>query len=352
MGKTFKNIHATSFGKFDGNSDKVPQWIRANGGQYSKDISTDITHLITTKEAFKDNVEVVSYDWLEDSLLSKNRRPKRETEYLLANILKSEKKRKRKNEKEKIRKREKEEPRRKGTFALLLLGQVVDCNLKNQDPFGRKRKGVKAGTAVSRYHIYTDEEARVTYNATLVRLMQGKSCKERYVVRVYESNREPRVYATHLEYSRIGKQQSQLLTPLKADRDFAVTAFKETFKNKTGKEWEERLDDVLPEGKRDTVGKLLPPHQNWFYYEDRAGLLSNFLRGVDAPDGDDMVTVKQDYLDASLQGIEHESAQDGNGERPGSDEPIIVLYDLTGPDIEILSCPRDKYIRSASPNRC
>ncbi|OJI91039.1 hypothetical protein ASPTUDRAFT_26514 [Aspergillus tubingensis CBS 134.48] len=340
MGKTFKNIHASSFGKFDGISEKIPQWIRANGGQYSKDISTDITHLIITKEAFKDNVEAVSYDWLEDSLLSKNRRPKRETEYLLANILKSEKK-KRGNEKEKIRKREKERPRRKG-------------NLKNQDPFGRKRKGVKAGTAagdVARYHIYTDEEARVTYNATLVRLMQGKSCKERHVVRVYESNKEPHFYATHLEYSRIGKQQSQLLTPLKADRDFAVTAFKETFKNKTGKEWEERLDDVLPEGKRDTVGKLLPPHQNWFYYEDRAGLLSNFLRGVDAPDGDDMVTVKQDYLDASLQGIEHESAQDGNGERPGSDEPIIV-YDLTGPDIEILSCPRDKYIRSASPNRC
>ncbi|GLA58144.1 hypothetical protein AtubIFM54640_007290 [Aspergillus tubingensis] len=285
MGKTFKNIHAASFGKFDGNSDKIPQWIRANGGQYSKDISTDITHLITTKEAFKDNVEA--------------------------------------------------------------------GNLKNQDPFGRKRKGVKAGTAagdVARYHIYTDEEARVTYNATLVRLMQGKSCKERHVVRVYESNKEPHVYATHLEYSRIGKQQSQLLTPLKADRDFAVTAFKETFKNKTGKEWEERLDDVLPEGKRDTVGKLLPPHQHWFYYEDRAGLLSNFLRGVDAPDGDDMVTVKQDYQDASLQGIEHKSAQDGNGERPGSDEPIIV-YDLTGPDIEILSCPRDKYIRSASPNR-
>ncbi|BCR97159.1 BRCT domain protein [Aspergillus luchuensis] len=255
MGKTFKNIHASSFGKFDGLSDKIPQWIRANGGQYSKDISKNLTHMITTKEAFKDNVEA--------------------------------------------------------------------GNLKNQDPFGRKRKGVKAGTAVSRYHIYTDEEARVTYNATLVRLMQGKSCKERYVVRVYESNREPHVYATHLEYSRIGKQQSQLLTPLKADRDFAVTAFKETFKDKTGKEWEGRLDDILPEGKRDTDGKILPPHQNWFYYEDQAGLLSNFLRGVDAPDGDGMVTVKQDYLDASLQGIEHESAQDGNGERPGSDEPII-----------------------------
>ncbi|GCB22750.1 hypothetical protein AAWM_05635 [Aspergillus awamori] len=275
MGKTFKSIYASSFGKFDGNSDKIPQWIRANGGQYSKDISKEITHLITTKEAFKDHAEA--------------------------------------------------------------------GNLKNQDPFGRKRKGVKAGTAVY-------QDARVTYNATLVRSMQGKNYKERYVVRVYESNKEPHVYATHLEYSRIGKQQSQLLTPLKADQDSAVKAFKKIFKDKTGKEWEERLNGVLPSGKRDADGKLLLPHENWFYYEDRAGMLSNFLRGVmDAPDGDGSMVVKQEHLDAPMQGIKHESPQDANDERPGSDESIIV-YDLTGSDVEILNCPRDKYTRSASPN--
>ena len=64
-------------------------------------------------------IKIVSYDWLEDSLLSKNRRPKRETEYLLVNILKSENK-KRGKERDKIRKKEKEKPRRKGTFASLL----------------------------------------------------------------------------------------------------------------------------------------------------------------------------------------------------------------------------------------
>nr|XP_001392721.2 brct domain protein [Aspergillus niger CBS 513.88] len=339
MGKTFKKIYASSFGKFDGNSDKIPQWIRANGGQYSKDISKEITHLITTKEAFKDNVEavrkakqlrtikIVSYDWLEDSLLSKNRRPKRETEYLLVDILKSENK-KRGKERDKIRKKEKEKPRRKG-------------NLKNQDPFGRKRKGVKAGTAVY-------QDARVTYNATLVRSMQGKNYKERYVVRVEYMYHEKK--ADRVAYSRIGKQQSQLLTPLKADQDSAVKAFKKIFKDKTGKEWEERLNGVLPSGKRDADGKLLLPHENWFYYEDRAGMLSNFLRGViDAPDGDGSMVVKQEHLDAPMQGIKHESPQDANDERPGSDESIIV-YDLTGSDVEVLNCPRDKYTRSASPN--
>ncbi|GKZ26182.1 hypothetical protein AbraIFM66951_010054 [Aspergillus brasiliensis] len=308
MGNTFKNIHASSFGKFDGNTDKIPQWIRANGGQYSKDISKDLTHLITTKEAFKDDVEavreakrlrtikIVSYDWLEDSLLSKNRRPKRETEYLLANLLK-----------------------------------MLLPNLKNQDPFGKKRKGVKAGTAVSRYHIYTDQQARVTYNATLSRPMLGKSSKEKYVVRVYESNKEPRVYATHLEYSRVGKQQSQLLTPLKASHDSAVKAFKKVFKDKTGKEWEERFNGVLPSGKRDADGNLLPSHENWYYYEDRPGLLSNFLRGIgDASDGDGSMAVKQDHPDAPLRGLKQESPQHATHERSGRDS--IIVYDLTGSD--------------------
>ncbi|OJJ73608.1 hypothetical protein ASPBRDRAFT_205828 [Aspergillus brasiliensis CBS 101740] len=295
MGNTFKNIHASSFGKFDGNTDKIPQWIRANGGQYSKDISKDLTHLITTKEAFKDNVEavreakrlrtikIVSYDWLEDSLLSKNRRPKRETEYLLANILK-----------------------------------MLLRNLKNQDPFAR-------------YHIYTDQQARVTYNATLSRPMLGKSSKEKYVVRVYESNKEPLAYATHLEYSRVGKQQSQLLTPLKASHDSAVKAFKKVFKDKTGKEWEERLNGVLPSGKRDADGNLLPSHENWFYYEDRPGLLSNFLRGIgDASDGDGSMAVKQDHPDAPLQGLKQELPQHATHERSGRD--LIIVYDLTGSD--------------------
>jgi hypothetical protein len=53
MGKSFEGIHACSTGRFeDGNGEKIPQWIRNNGGQYSKAMHTSVTHLITTKEAF------------------------------------------------------------------------------------------------------------------------------------------------------------------------------------------------------------------------------------------------------------------------------------------------------------
>lgn len=44
-------------GNFENNGDKIPQWIKANGGKYTKDITAEVTHLITTKEAYKKNVE-------------------------------------------------------------------------------------------------------------------------------------------------------------------------------------------------------------------------------------------------------------------------------------------------------
>lgn len=112
MGKTFKNIHACAIGRFPVNGDKIPQWILAHGGTFSKDVTEDVTHLITTRETFAKNVEagmapiipvcnrdyavtkvavgavqkakrletvkIVTYDWLEDSLQSKTRKPKPE----------------------------------------------------------------------------------------------------------------------------------------------------------------------------------------------------------------------------------------------------------------------------------
>lgn len=55
MGKTFKNVHACSVGDFESNTKKIPQWITANGGTYYKGVTKDVTHLIATREAFKQN---------------------------------------------------------------------------------------------------------------------------------------------------------------------------------------------------------------------------------------------------------------------------------------------------------
>ncbi|KKK20734.1 hypothetical protein ARAM_002721 [Aspergillus rambellii] len=103
ISKTFRKVHACSVGNFGTNTHKISQWIRANGGEYYKTISTDVTHLICPAEKFRGNIteveqakklgsiHIVSYDWLEDSLLSKTRKPLPEAPYLWENILKDNK---------------------------------------------------------------------------------------------------------------------------------------------------------------------------------------------------------------------------------------------------------------------
>jgi hypothetical protein len=54
MGKPFKGITICTVGKFGENTDKIPHWINANGGNYSKSLNDSVTHLVTSEEAYKD----------------------------------------------------------------------------------------------------------------------------------------------------------------------------------------------------------------------------------------------------------------------------------------------------------
>lgn len=71
-------------GTLDYDNTQIKKWVEANGGRYSPSVSKHITHLITSKEAWKnasDEVQkavkhqawVLTYDWLEDSLLKKRK---------------------------------------------------------------------------------------------------------------------------------------------------------------------------------------------------------------------------------------------------------------------------------------
>lgn len=124
MGKSFKKIKASFIGSHKDNK-KIPQWLEANGGAYSSKVDDSVTHLIATESAVKENheagtyhlmtfkalpigvridtfettvekarslkIKIVTYDWLEDSLLSKGHRPKGEGPYLWDRILKEHK---------------------------------------------------------------------------------------------------------------------------------------------------------------------------------------------------------------------------------------------------------------------
>ncbi|KAJ5188284.1 hypothetical protein N7472_007298 [Penicillium cf. griseofulvum] len=275
MGKPFQRIHASIVGKFeDGVGEKIPQWIRANGGQFSRDVNPQVTHLIATKEAFKNNtvpvqtakknstVKIVSYDWLEDSLLSATRRPKPEGPYLLKNLMKPEKK-------EVMKKN----VTPKSSGAVKEIKAKVPKH-RIADPFlgpKGKRKPVR--------QVYQDKKTNVVYSITLFRPSKPpSSSRGKYQLTLFESVAEPHTYSTYTKFSRVGTSNVELLAGPKCKLELAVDKFKEFFKEQTGKEWDERANGTMPPPKTDQEGNGLPAHEGWFYLEEKTTILGTFLR--------------------------------------------------------------------------
>ncbi|PYH79126.1 hypothetical protein BO82DRAFT_420226 [Aspergillus uvarum CBS 121591] len=292
MGKTFQKIHACSAGKFPKDGDKIPQWIRANGGEYYSTITPQVTHLITTLEAYKKNItpvckakalkniKIVTFDWLEDSLLAKDKKPKRVTEYLLETVVKEEEKRKKK-------------PARGASRATKSVGAAGTARkagaakkpagrIKNPDPFGKATAKFKAGTAAAKYCIYVGEKTGIKYDIPLVRVMSSRRSREKIRLKVYESKAEPHVYATHMEYSRTGAFRAQILTPLGTSLKTAMDAFEAKFKSKTGIAWADRSNGVAPPPKVDKEGNPLPAYEGWYFFEDGQSILSQYLQSSNA----------------------------------------------------------------------
>ncbi|KXG49135.1 uncharacterized protein PGRI_030050 [Penicillium griseofulvum] len=279
MRKPFQRIHASIVGKFeDGVGEKIPQWIRANGGQFSRDVNPRVTHLIATKEAFKSNavpvqtakknstIKIVSYDWLEDSLLSATRRPKPEGPYLLKNLMKPEKKEVKKNATPKSLKTVKE------IKANVPKRRIVDPFLGSKG----KRKPVR--------QVYQDKKTNVVYSITLFRPSKppGNS-REKYQLTLFESVAEPHTYSTYTKFSRVGTSNVELLAGPKCKLELAVDKFKQFFKEQTGKEWNERANGKMPPSKTDQEGNSLPAHEGWFYLEEKTTILGAFLREPQNP---------------------------------------------------------------------
>ncbi|CAI7626885.1 unnamed protein product [Penicillium palitans] len=275
MGKPFQKVHASIVGKFeDGVGEKIPQWIRANGGQFSRDVNPRITHLIATKEAFKSNavpvqnakklsaVKIVSYDWLEDSLLSNTRRPKPEGPYLLKNLMKPEKK---------------EVQKRKVTPKSSKVAKEIKGNIPKRrtvDPFlatKGKRKPVR--------QVYQDRKTNVVYSTTLFRPSKPPvTSREKYQLTLFESIAKPHTYSTYAKFSRVGTSNVEILAGPRCKLEVAVEKFKQFFKEQTGKEWDERANGKMPPPRRDVDGNSLPVHEGWFYLEEKTTILSAFLR--------------------------------------------------------------------------
>ncbi|KAJ5771319.1 uncharacterized protein N7511_003370 [Penicillium nucicola] len=274
MGKTFAKVHASMTGKFEGEiGEKIPQWIRANGGDFSRDINPRVTHLITTEEAFRENVEpvdnankigikIVTYDWLDDSLLSLTRRPKGEGPYLLKNLVKAaDKKAKTSKAPKALNKIIKPQPKPKAP------------KRRTVDPF-IKTKGKKKATRQE----YFDSFTGTLYSTTMFRRAKPPAtAREKCQLTVYESLSEPHMYSTYIKFSRTGKSTVELLAPPGISVQFAIEIFKIHFNIHSGKKWEDRGDGKSPPPKKDAEGNIVPFYDGWFYPEEQRTILGSFM---------------------------------------------------------------------------
>ncbi|KAG0154841.1 hypothetical protein PDIDSM_412 [Penicillium digitatum] len=328
MGKSFQRVHASAVGNFeDGVGEKIPQWIRANGGQFSRDVNPRVTHLIATKEAFKNHaapvetakklgtIKIVAFDWLEDSLLSNTRRPKPEGPYLLKSLTRLEKK-----DFQRTKVMPKSTKVGKETKAKIAKRLIADPFL---GPKG-KRKPVR--------RVYQDRKTKVVYSITLYRPSKPPvTSREKCQLTLFETTAEPPTYSTYAKFSRIGASNVELLAGPRCNLELAVEKFKQFFEEQTGKEWDERASGKMPATKKDPDGNSLPIHEGWFYLEEKATILGTFLRGPQSPgcqestgpvayDGIEENRIEDKMADHQVEdGGDDEGGGEGNGEDEGAD---------------------------------
>ncbi|KAL4879418.1 hypothetical protein BJY04DRAFT_95708 [Aspergillus karnatakaensis] len=308
MGKTFQRIHASSVGNFDRNTNKIPGWITANGGIYTKEVTNGVTHLIASRDAFVSNdpavieakrlgtVKIVSYDWLAESLLSRTRSPRNAQTYLWVNILKEEKDRKKRptengrGEKQEVELDKETEGKdeaegqakvataeeKKGKLESVKKRRKKRGRGKSRDPFDTKQRTEGAKQIASQHRIYEAED--VTHLVNLSRPADpDRKRMETIELKIFETREAPHTYATHIRMSISGPCKTALLAPIGSTLQTAMVAFKDYFKAQNGREWDDRYSDEGPAPRVDAEGNAEPPHKGWFRFDSRRPLWMEWL---------------------------------------------------------------------------
>ncbi|KAL4954856.1 hypothetical protein BDW69DRAFT_193687 [Aspergillus filifer] len=281
MGKTFAKVHASSVGNFDTNTSKIAQCITANGGSYTKEATEGVTHLIASENAYRENapavaaaenlgtVNIVSYDWLAESLLQASRTPKHNRKKNIhagKEISDKDKDKATTDDGDNqadggeveagqpvVGPKKRGRPPKDRTAKTKSGKKRRKQRVKSSDPFDSKRRTSKANYIAADHRLYEAES--VTFSATLVRQsIIARYHKETVLLR--------------------GPSETEFLTPLGSDLETAMTAFREFFKGQTGKEWEDRLNGVSPPSKTDRNGNSLPVHKGWFWYDNNSPVTS------------------------------------------------------------------------------
>lgn len=295
-------------GKLQHDITKIKKWVEANGGRWCSKPTSKLTHLIATQEAWKAKnsavkkaqelgAEIVTLDWLEDSLQRK--RYLKETKYTFESIDKIKKQRKT------LKRLGVEADGKKFIEGCTLIRELTGSGMSDaaiakvkisnvfffqtkSNPGDRKKKTqVKAKASASPpvlahplapappivsapakphsrkdlYHYYQDATG-FEYKITLVRSRYSTNSSTRYQVGLLESHAKPHTYATIVQYMPMpkappmptGTASPQTGDPLKGLREFLSKPQVETSQPMTGSN---------ANATQDPPGKLKPLSCRW-----------------------------------------------------------------------------------------
>ncbi|KAH7336446.1 hypothetical protein BKA65DRAFT_402145 [Rhexocercosporidium sp. MPI-PUGE-AT-0058] len=222
--------------------EEISRWIRYHGGTYEKEVTDDTTHLICSIEEYKkggaqvrkawklgtEKCQIVVFDWIEDCLQGKTKRRLREKPYTLDRT-------------------------------------IMNLKKMNADKLREHRKKFEDGVRISKelsnsnlHHIYYDTDA-FEYKVMLSRVrLDGKTLIEKYTLYLFEShNKAPPIYMFGAKLSRTCRPISYYRCDCRP-MDFATafSCFKKFFKDRTGIDWDDRLERIIP--KKIENGKEIP----------------------------------------------------------------------------------------------
>ncbi|CAD6575326.1 MAG: hypothetical protein ASARMPREDX12_001535 [Alectoria sarmentosa] len=258
--------------------EQMRHWTQVNGGTFAHDISSEVTHLVCSKERFKKNVimvqkarrlrtvKIVSYDWFEDSLLK--RYPQKEFDYLMAPLIKcaAETKTKKKAvRQENIRRGMEKFEKGCKEFKEVMFSDGYhvyqdftkfdyDLTLARTNLLVNKNDRIalkvcypfsSASTASHKRHLMPDPIITTPIFPIVSLCPRARArihCPRAQRLQLFETHATPKYYACYTKYSSPGQvSTNQMLAPIGSSWETAWDAFQGFFQLKTGKRWEERF---------------------------------------------------------------------------------------------------------------
>ncbi|EKD14011.1 brct domain containing protein [Drepanopeziza brunnea f. sp. 'multigermtubi' MB_m1] len=309
MRQIFKGLTMTSVGTYPGSNkvltgDDVRNFVTAHGGIYEREVTAETTHLICSIEEYKkrpkhvcdawqlgtERCKIVVFDWLEDCLVRKQK-------LLLS------------------------------TRPYTLDRTIMQLRKRNAKDMTEYRKKFEDGVKVSKelcdnrlYHVYYDADA-FEYKVMLSRFrLDGSTMIEKYTLFLFESHaKAPPLYMFGAKFSRTHRPTSYYREdchPMVFSTAF--NCFKKFFREKSGVDWDLRLERLSP--KTDAHGN----EKVFFKYSPPAGgrpvglLPPGYVRPDDRPLAQPVDAKAADIIEVYDTDSEADSDNDGDGDESGS----------------------------------